>query len=160
MKSLDNSVLDWLQAPLHGLCYVCITKVSKPGTEWVQALDDISHSAPCCHSNETCALIANPLNSAQLEGTPSIPTSYIRVRAVQSACDKEQTHRQPWPIYISHRLWLTQNVMSRIIGNGILCNAHCCGLSLKFLSRLWLLHHGWHIQVTSLSCPIPQCHKN
>jgi len=36
----------------------------------VQALTDISHSAPCCHKIETRALIANPPNSAQLEGTP------------------------------------------------------------------------------------------
>ena len=82
MKSFDNSILDWVQAPLHALCYVCITKVSKPGTDWVQALADILRSAPCYHSNETCAPIANLPNSAQLEGTPSIPPSYIRVRAV------------------------------------------------------------------------------
>jgi len=37
--------------------------------ERVQALADISHSAPCCHSNETRAPIANPPSSAQLEGT-------------------------------------------------------------------------------------------
>jgi len=43
----------------------------KPGTEWVQAVADISHSALCCHSNETRAPIANLPNSAQLEGTPS-----------------------------------------------------------------------------------------
>ena len=37
--------------------------------ERVQALADISRSALCCHSNETRAPIANPPNSAQLEGT-------------------------------------------------------------------------------------------
>jgi len=42
----------------------------KPGIERVQALADISHSALCCHSNETCSPIANPPNSAQLVGTP------------------------------------------------------------------------------------------
>jgi len=42
----------------------------------VQALADISRLALCCHSNETCALIANPPNSAQIEGTPTIPPSY------------------------------------------------------------------------------------
>jgi len=31
----------------------------------------------CCHSNETSAPIANPPNSAQLEGTPTVPPSYI-----------------------------------------------------------------------------------
>jgi len=34
----------------------------------------------CCHSNE--ALIANPTNSAELDGTPTIPPSYIWVCAV------------------------------------------------------------------------------
>jgi len=43
---------------------------NKPGTEQVQALADISCSALCCYSNETCAPIANLPNSAQLECTP------------------------------------------------------------------------------------------
>jgi len=30
----------------------------------------IWYSALCCHSSETFELIANPLNSAQVEGTP------------------------------------------------------------------------------------------
>jgi len=41
----------------------------------VQALADILRSALCCHSNETSAPIANPPNSAQLEGTPIIQHS-------------------------------------------------------------------------------------
>ena len=41
--------------------------------ERVQALADISRPALCCHSNETRAPIANPSNSAQLEGTHTIP---------------------------------------------------------------------------------------
>ena len=53
-----------------------------PCIEPVQALADISHSALCCYSNKTRALIANPVNGAQPEGTPTIPPSYIRVRAV------------------------------------------------------------------------------
>ena len=40
-----------------------------PGTERAQALADSSHSALCCHSNEICAPIANPPNSAQLDRT-------------------------------------------------------------------------------------------
>jgi len=40
----------------------------------------------CCHSNEIRALIANPPNSAQLQGTPTIPPSYIRVRAAVREC--------------------------------------------------------------------------
>jgi len=39
-----------------------------PGIERVQALADISRSALCCHSNETRAPIANPPNTAELEG--------------------------------------------------------------------------------------------
>jgi len=46
-----------------------IRLLRKPGTEPVQALADISRSALCCHGNETRAPIANPPNSAQLEGT-------------------------------------------------------------------------------------------
>jgi len=42
-------------------------------TASIRALADISRSALCYHSNETHALIANPPNTAQLEGTPTIP---------------------------------------------------------------------------------------
>jgi len=71
----------------------------------------------CCHSNETRAPIANPPNSAQLEGTPTIPPSYIRVRAVVWECGEgqtdtqinTQTHRCAWSIYVSPRLRLTRN---------------------------------------------------
>jgi len=63
------------------LCHIALLQ-DKPGIEPVQALTDISRSALCCHSNETHAPIANPPNSAQLEGTPAIPPSYIRVSAV------------------------------------------------------------------------------
>jgi len=41
----------------------------KPGIQRVQAFADISRSALCCHSNETCAPTANLPNSGQLEGT-------------------------------------------------------------------------------------------
>jgi len=62
--------------------------------ERVQALADISRSVLCCHGNETGAPIANPPNSAQLEGTPTIPPTYIRV--CMWACGEGQTdtHRQ------------------------------------------------------------------
>jgi len=68
----------------------------KPGIE--QALADISRSALCC--NETRAPIANPPNSAQLEGTPTIPPTYVWVRAVVWECGDDrqtdtQTHRPP-----------------------------------------------------------------
>jgi len=70
-----------------------MTTFSKVGTERVQALADISRSALCCHSNETRAPIANPPNSAQLEGTPTILPSYFRVRAVVWECSEGQTGR-------------------------------------------------------------------
>ena len=47
----------------------------------------------CCHSNETRAPIANPSNSAQLDGTRTIPPTYIRVRAVVWECGEGQTDR-------------------------------------------------------------------
>jgi len=66
---------------------------SKPGIERIQALADISHSALCCYSNETRALIANPPNSAQLGGHPYYSPTYIRVHAVVLECGDGQTDR-------------------------------------------------------------------
>jgi len=63
----------------------------KPGIERVQALADISRSMLCCHSNETHAPIANLPNSAQSEGTPYYPRTYIRDRAVVWECGEGQT---------------------------------------------------------------------
>jgi len=60
----------------------------KPCVEGVQALADI---LLCCHSNETCAPIANPPNNAQLEGTPYHSPSYIRVRTVAWECGEGHT---------------------------------------------------------------------
>jgi len=54
-------------------------------------LADILHLALCCHINKTRAPIANPPNSAQLEGTPTIPLSYIQVHAVVLECGEGQT---------------------------------------------------------------------
>jgi len=47
----------------------------------------------CCYSNETRAPIANPSNSAQLEGTP-YHSPLNRVREVAWECDEGQTHTQ------------------------------------------------------------------
>jgi len=47
-----------------------------------------------CYSNETRASIANPPNSAQLQGTPTIAPSYIRVRAVVWECGEGQSDRE------------------------------------------------------------------
>ena len=68
---------------------------NQPDTERVQALADISRRVQrCCHSNETRAPIANPPDSAQLEGTPYHSPTYIRVRAVVWECGEGQTHRR------------------------------------------------------------------
>ena len=75
----------------HRQCSILVT----PGLERVQPLADISRSALCCHSDETRVPIANPPNSAQLEGTPTVPSTYIRIRAVVWECGEEQTRRRP-----------------------------------------------------------------
>jgi len=72
------------------------TNIATPGIERVQALADISRSALCCHSNETRAPIANPPDSAQLQGIPpTISPSYIQVRAraVVWECGEGQTDK-------------------------------------------------------------------
>ena len=63
---------------------------TEPATDRIQALADISRSAPYCHSNETRAPIANPPTSAQLEGTSTIPPSYNLVRVGR----RQRTNRQ------------------------------------------------------------------
>jgi len=86
----------------------------KPSIERAQALTDIFRSALCCHCNETCALMANPPNSAQLEGTP-----YHFRKLHPSPCSSVgmwrgtdgRTYRRLWPIYISPQLRLVRNVI-------------------------------------------------
>jgi len=77
----------------------------KPGVERVQALTDISRSALCCHSNETRAPIANPLNNAQLEGTSYHSPTYILVCAVVCECGEGQTDTQTAVTTFSPRLF-------------------------------------------------------
>jgi len=93
-----------------------------PGVERVQALADISRSALCCHSNETHTPNPNLLNSrpARVQGTPYHspnlhpgPGPCSSVGTGNAARDRE-THRWPWPLYISPRLRLTWNVTSPI----------------------------------------------
>jgi len=67
-----------------------------PGMQRVQSLAGISRSVLCCHSNETRAPIANPPNSAQLQGTfyhsPKLhPGPWLRV--VVWECGEGQTDR-------------------------------------------------------------------
>jgi len=61
----------------------------------LQCIRQSAYIGECCHSNETRAPIANPPNSAQPEGAPTIPPSYIRVRAVVwDAARNRQTDTQ------------------------------------------------------------------
>jgi len=60
-----------------------ILSLLEPGIERVKALADISRSAQCCHSNEIPVPIANPPDSAQLEGTPTFSPTYIRSHYVR-----------------------------------------------------------------------------
>jgi len=72
----------------------------------------------CCHSNETCAPIANLPNSAQLEGTtyhsrklhPG-PCSSVGMWPWTDRQTDMDIHRRVWPIYISPWLRLTRNVI-------------------------------------------------
>jgi len=71
------------------------------------------------YSNETRAPIANPPNSAQLEGTPTIPPSCVWVRAVVWERDRhrdrhtEKQTRVTNISCISPLLCLTRNVVNR-----------------------------------------------
>jgi len=64
----DSCSSHWKEKPRHKKVKFYVSDFSQSGIERVQALADISYSALCCHNNETCAPIANPPNSAQLEG--------------------------------------------------------------------------------------------
>jgi len=50
------------------------------------------------------------VHNAQLGGTPYHSPTYSCVRAVVWECGEGQTHRRPWPMYISPRVHLTWNV--------------------------------------------------
>jgi len=71
--------------------------MQQPGIERVQALADISCSVLRYHSNITRALIANPPNSAQLEGThyhcPSLHLGLCSSVGMGWGADR-QTHRR------------------------------------------------------------------
>jgi len=82
--------------PIFVIEFLCVLLVLKYETRHRTSTSTHWHFAlePCCHSNETRATIANPHNGAQLGGTPTIPPSYMRVRAIVWACDEGETHRQ------------------------------------------------------------------
>jgi len=76
--------------------------------------------ALCCHSNATCAPIANPPNTAQLGGSPhrSPKLHPGPCNSGHMAADRQtntqtyrQTHRHAWPQYILLHLRLMQNVI-------------------------------------------------
>ena len=85
--------------PLTNNCHTLTTVRSvyltqyqnQPGIQRVQALTDISCSAICCHSNETCVPTANLSNTEQLEGTPTTPATYILAHAIVWECGEGQT---------------------------------------------------------------------
>jgi len=72
----------------------------------------------------------SPPNSAQLEGITYYSPTYNRVRAAVWKCGKGQTgrhtdtHRRPWPIYISPRLRLPRNVTRQPMGDSKLRPGH------------------------------------
>ena len=80
----------------------CQTATHLPPFNRVKALADISHSAQCCHSNETHAPTANVPNSAHMGPCSSV--------GMQWGTRQTLRHRQPWPLYISPLLYLTRNV--------------------------------------------------
>jgi len=80
------------------------------------ALADISHSALCCHSNET------------LEGTP-YHSPKLHPGPCSSVGMRRGTDRQPWPVYISPRLRIMWNVMrigtAQALSNGWIPRCLC-----------------------------------
>jgi len=81
-------VIERVQALLHSLIF-CVQRYMH-----LQCIRLYAYIRVCCHSNETCASIANPPNSAQLGGTPYHSPSYIRICAVVWECGKGQTGTQ------------------------------------------------------------------
>ena len=88
--------------------------IRTPGIERIQALADISRSAPCCRSNKTRAPIANRPNMAHLEGTsyhcPNLhlaPSSSVGMR--RAYIDRHTDGREQYKS--APQLRLTQNVI-------------------------------------------------
>ena len=84
------------------------------------------------------ALIANPPNSAQLGGTPpTIPPSYIRVRAVVWKCGEGQTHTHTH----THTHTYTQTPVTNIRFASSATHAKCNEVrSMPYFSALTPLH--------------------
>ena len=80
----------------------------------VSAYSKVVYVDVCCHSNEAHAPIEKPPNSAQLEDTPTIPQSYIRLHTVvwEYAARQTNTQRRLWPHNTFCWLCLMQNVMT------------------------------------------------
>jgi len=88
----------------------------------MQALADISRSALYAFTMYKLTYVyfviaTKPVHRLQIRqivhnqwAPPTMPQSYIRIRAVAWECGEGQTHRRRWPIYISPRLCLTRNV--------------------------------------------------
>jgi len=91
-----------------------------------------------CHSNETRTPIANPPNSAQLEGNP-YHSSKLHLGLSGNAVQDRQTdtYRWPWPIYISPRLCLMRNV--------IISLNYCQTMRLEQCFHLGLGYNNTHL---------------
>jgi len=104
----------------------------------------MSHLALCCRSNKTHVPIANPSNSALLQGTPIPQITSGSMQQCGNAVRDRQTDRRPWSIYISPRQCLTQN------------EKMCCALknfpSLK-------PHLNRRTNVATMACHNNQCHQ-
>jgi len=81
--------------------------------------------ALCCHSNANPCTDCKSAQYCTARGTPTIPPSYILVRAVVWACGSgqtaRQTNRRAWPIYISRRLRFTRNLMTPYHARSVFC---------------------------------------
>ena len=119
---------------------------SQPGIERMQALADISRSALCCHSNKTRGPIANPPNSAQLEGTPTIPPTYTRVRAVVWDCGEGQTDK--------HRHTNTQTAVTNIHFASATPHAKCNQINYPYLN---VYHSLWGTPTSVAPMLKPDC---
>jgi len=82
-----------------------------------QALSEYKHSMTFC-IRRYVAVATKPVHRLQirpivhnLRAPPTIPPSYIRLRAVLWECGEGQTHRRFWPLYISRRIRLMRNVI-------------------------------------------------
>jgi len=117
-----------------------------------RALADISRSALCYHSNETRAPIANPPNTAQLEGTsyysPKLHPGPCSSVGMQRGTDR-QTHRRPTAGANKHYASATSHVKCNK-----LCHRSQKSVNVSKENLLQQLHAANHNEEAQLSQPI------